>query len=73
MTVYCNAIVDETEDSYRVKVTGRPPFAYSRVYDIVAATGDAAAYEGMRRFIAEAEGDTHGRTGARSEPQPPST
>ena len=58
--VYCSAIVDETgPGSYRVTVTGLPPYDETRFYGIVAGSENAAAEGGLRQFIAEMEGEDH--------------
>jgi hypothetical protein len=36
---------------FRVRVTGKPPHAQMRVYDIAAKTEDLAAMEGIERFV----------------------
>jgi len=56
--VLCDAIVDlisraQRPYQFRVTVTGKPPHAQSRTYDIGAVSDDAAAHEGIDRFVKE--------------------
>ena len=62
--VSCSATVDwipsierlpKRVSMYRVKVWGRPPFAYARIYDIKAKSEDEAAKQGLALFTLEAE------------------
>lgn len=58
--VRCHAIVDlisKVERPYRFKVTvtGDPPHAYTRVYDIQAVSETDAAMAGIKRFTDEME------------------
>jgi hypothetical protein len=57
--VLCNAIVDRCEiGSFTVTVSGRDDHAgIVRVYTMRKASEDAAAQEGMRRFVEEMGGD----------------
>lgn len=54
----CSAVVDlvsrvQRPFLWRVSVTGLPPHAYSRIYDIPAATDGIAARAGIQRFVEE--------------------
>lgn len=56
--VRCDAIVDLISRAqrpflFRVSVTGKPPHAHKRVYDIAANTDDAAAMKGLDLFQKE--------------------
>ena len=60
MSVFCSAMVEEKGPGlYWVTVTGLPPYDETRIYGIVADDDNKAAHEGLRRFIAEMEGDDH--------------
>jgi hypothetical protein len=54
----CEAIVDlipthQRPHIFRVTVTGKPPHAYVRIYQIVAKDDNTAAMEGIDRFVKE--------------------
>jgi hypothetical protein len=56
--VLCDATVDmisraQRPYQFRVTVTGKPPHAQRRTYDIGAVSDDAAAHEGIDRFVHE--------------------
>lgn len=56
--VYCDAIVDliskrQRPYLFRVTVTGLPPHATVRKYDIAAVSDDAAAHLGIDTFVKE--------------------
>lgn len=60
--VLCNAFVDvirkpEKGDPgvFRVEVWGRPPYEYTRFYQIDAKDDNMAAQEGIRLFVEEME------------------
>ena len=60
MSVFCSAMVEEKGPGlYWVTVTGLPPYDETRIYGIVADDDNKAAHEGLRRFIAEMEGEDH--------------
>lgn len=44
-------------NKWRVTVLGRPPYAKTRIYDIIARSDDEAAREGMLMFTADMEGE----------------
>jgi len=58
--IYCNATVDVIDTppahgqglgKFRVEVYGREPHDYVRIYTINAKSDDAAAKEGLDRFV----------------------
>ena len=56
--VLCDAIVDlvsrvQRPYLWKVTVTGLPPHAITRIYEISAKTDDAAAHAGIQRFVRE--------------------
>lgn len=60
--VLANAIVDVIRPStpkglgvFRVEVWGKPPYDYTRTYEIQAKSDTLAAQEGIRRFVDEME------------------
>jgi hypothetical protein len=60
--VLANAVVDIVRPStpkglglFHVEVWGKPPFDYTRTYEIQAKSDTLAAQEGIRRFVAEME------------------
>ena len=60
--VLANAIVDVIRPStpkglglFRVEVWGKPPYDYTRTYEIQAKSDTLAAQEGIRRFVNEME------------------
>jgi len=60
--VLANAIVDVVRSAtpfslglYKVEVWGKEPHDYVRIYEIQAKTDDAAAREGIERFVQEME------------------
>ena len=60
--VLANAIVDIVKPStpkglglFRVEVWGKPPYDYTRTYEIQAKSDTLAAQEGIRRFVDEME------------------
>jgi hypothetical protein len=58
--VRASATADPTlwRDRWRITVTGYPPFPFTRVYHIDDVDEGRAAMEGIRRFVAEFEGQT---------------
>ena len=58
--VLCDATVDlisklQRPYLFRVTVTGLPPHAHVRIYDIPAKNDDTAAMRGIREFVTEME------------------
>jgi hypothetical protein len=60
--VLANAIVDVVKPAspvglglFSVEVWGKPPYDYTRRYEIMAKNDTLAAQEGIRRFVAEME------------------
>jgi hypothetical protein len=60
--VLANAIVDVIKPAspvglgmFSVEVWGKPPYDYTRTYEIQAKNDTLAAQEGIRRFVAEME------------------
>lgn len=59
--VLANATVDLIRQAdvglnrYRVEVYGKEPHDFVRIYDISSKTDNAAAREGLDRFVAEME------------------
>lgn len=60
--VLCQAVVDlvwapegDRPSRWKVTVTGQPPFAETRVYQIKAKIDNIAAQEGLSRFCHEME------------------
>jgi hypothetical protein len=60
--VLANAIVDVVKPAspvglgvFLVEVWGKPPYDYTRRYEIMAKNDTLAAQEGIRRFVAEME------------------
>lgn len=60
--VLANAVVDVVKPatpvglgSFHVEVWGKPPFDYTRTYEIQAKSDTLAAQEGIRRFVNEME------------------
>jgi hypothetical protein len=58
--VLCDATVDlisklQRPYLFKVTVTGLPPHAYTRVYEIAARNDDTAAMTGIRQFVKEME------------------
>jgi hypothetical protein len=60
--VLANAVVDIVRPStpkglglFRVEVWGKPPYDYTRTYEIQAKSDTLAAQEGIRRFVDEME------------------
>lgn len=60
--VLANAIVDIVKPAspvglgmFSVEVWGKPPYDYTRRYEIQAKNDTLAAQEGIRRFVAEME------------------
>jgi hypothetical protein len=60
--VLANAVVDIVKPStpkglglFRVEVWGKPPYDYTRTYEIQAKSDTLAAQEGIRRFVDEME------------------
>ena len=58
--VLANAVVDIVKPStpkglglFRVEVWGKPPYDYTRTYEIQAKSDTLAAQEGIRRFVDE--------------------
>ena len=58
--VLANAVVDVIRPStpkglglFRVEVWGKPPYDYTRTYEIQAKSDTLAAQEGIRRFVDE--------------------
>lgn len=61
--VLCDATVDlisklQRPYLFRVTVTGLPPHAHIRTYDIAAKNDDTAAMRGIREFVHEMEHPT---------------
>lgn len=57
-TPRCDAIVDlisrvQRPYLFRVTVTGHPPYAYRRVYNVAADSDDSAAMKGLELFVGE--------------------
>lgn len=62
IVVLAQAVVDEvrpaTENGlglFQVKVWGKPPHDYARIYQIQAKSEDVAARQGIDRFVEEME------------------
>jgi hypothetical protein len=60
--VLANAVVDIVKPStpkglglFRVEVWGKPPYDYTRTYEIQTKSDTLAAQEGIRRFVDEME------------------
>ena len=60
--ILANAIVDVVKPAtpvglgmFSVEVWGKPPYDYTRRYEIQAKNDTIAAQEGIRRFVAEME------------------
>jgi len=61
--VFASAVVDVIDapppsgglGKFRVEVWGKEPHDYVRIYDISAKSDDAAAREGLDRFVADIE------------------
>lgn len=60
--VLANATVDVVREStpvkiglFRVTVWGQPPYAETRIYEIMAKTDTMAAQQGIKRFVREME------------------
>lgn len=60
--VLANAIVDVIKPStprglgmFKVEVWGKPPFDFTRTYEIQAKSDNIAAREGIERFVKEME------------------
>jgi hypothetical protein len=60
--ILANAIVDVVKPAspvglgtFSVEVWGKPPYDYTRRYEIQAKNDTLAAQEGIRRFVAEME------------------
>lgn len=60
--VLANAVVDVVKPAtpvglgiFSVEVWGKPPYDYTRRYEIQAKNDTLAAQEGIRRFVAEME------------------
>jgi predicted DCC family thiol-disulfide oxidoreductase YuxK len=58
--VLCDATVDliskvQRPWLFKVTVTGLPPHAYTRTYEIAARNDDTAAMTGIRQFVKEME------------------
>jgi hypothetical protein len=58
--VLANATVDVIREStpqkiglFRVNVWGQPPYAETRIYEIMAKNDTLAAQQGIRRFVSE--------------------
>jgi hypothetical protein len=62
--VYCNATVDlisrvQRPYLWKVTVTGLPPHAVTKVYEIAAKTDDIAAFRGIDIFVKQMSRPLH--------------
>lgn len=54
--VLVDAIVDEIDPNlFCVTVTGKEPYAFTRIYQIFAKSDTLAAQDGIKRFVDEME------------------